>query len=86
MAVVTHRGPEMIKRRCDFWEFVAKNVSENYFGVIQEWCHAHGLASSGHMLEEERLQAHVYNYGSLYQCAKRMDWPALTSWTANLSG
>lgn len=77
VAVVTRRGPEMIKRRCDFWEFVAKEVSENYFGVIQNWCRQHGLASSGHMLEEERLQAHVYNYGSLYQCAKRMDWPGI---------
>lgn len=29
------------------------------------------------MLEEERLQAHVYNYGSMYKCAKRFDWPGI---------
>ncbi len=76
-AVVTRRGPEVVKRRCDFWEFVATEVSENYFGVIQDWCRAHGLASSGHMLAEESLTSHVYCYGSLYKCAKRMDWPGI---------
>ena len=77
VAVVTRRGPELIKRRCDFWDFVADEVAENYFGVIQKWCHENGMFSSGHMLEEERLSAHVYNYGSLYRCAKKMDWPGI---------
>ncbi len=77
VAVVTKRGPEYIKRRCDFWEFIGESVAENFFGTIQNWCHAHGLKSSGHMLEEERLQAHVYNYGSMYKCGKRMDWPGI---------
>ena len=76
-AVVTKRGPEMLKRRCDFWEFVGDSVAENFFGTIQDWCHKHGLKSSGHMLEEERLQAHVYNYGSMYKCGRRMDWPGI---------
>lgn len=71
------RIPELIKRRCDFWDFVADEVAENYFGVIQKWCHENGMFSSGHMLEEERLSAHVYNYGSLYRCAKKMDWPGI---------
>ena len=76
-AVVTGRGPHVPKRRCDFWEFVGDGVADNYFGTIQEWCHAHGTKSSGHMLEEERLSAHVINYGSLYKCMKRMDWPGI---------
>ncbi|MCL2814249.1 MAG: hypothetical protein FWD23_06590 [Oscillospiraceae bacterium] len=77
VAVVTKRGPAYVKRRCDFWEFVGESVAENFFGTIQNWCRAHGLKSSGHLLEEERLQAHVYNYGSLYKCVKRMDWPGI---------
>ena len=77
VAVVTRRGPEYIKRRCDFWEYVGDTVAENYFGTIQNWCHAHGMKSSGHMLEEERLMSHVYNYGSMYKCGKRMDWPGI---------
>ncbi|MHB1484219.1 MAG: glycosyl hydrolase family 2 protein [Saccharofermentanales bacterium] len=76
-AVISKRGPEMIKRRCDFWEFIGDTVAENFFGTIQNWCREHRLKSSGHMLEEERLQAHVYNYGSMYKCGRRMDWPGI---------
>lgn len=77
VAVVTGKGPQVTKRRCDFWEFIADTVAENYFGTIQDWCHANGLKSSGHMLEEERLQAHVYNYGSFYRSMRRFDWPGI---------
>jgi hypothetical protein len=76
-AVVTKRGPDVIKRRCDFWEFVGESVADNFFGVIQDWCRAHGVKSSGHMLWEEHLQSHVYCYGSLYKCGRRMDWPGI---------
>ncbi len=77
MAVVTKRGRHMLKRRCDFWDFVSDTVADNYFGTIQDWCHEHGLKSSGHMLEEERLSAHVINYGSFYRSMSRMDWPGI---------
>ncbi|HPT85413.1 MAG TPA: glycosyl hydrolase [Bacillota bacterium] len=76
-AVVTGRGPDVTKRRCDFWEFVADSVAEGFFGTIQDWCRAHNIKSSGHMLAEERLQSHVYSYGSMYKCACRMDWPGI---------
>lgn len=76
-AVVTSRGLQVTKRRCDFWEFIADTVADGYFGTIQDWCHAHGLKSSGHMLEEERLQAHIYNYGSFYRSMRRFDWPGI---------
>jgi len=76
-AVVTKRGPEYIKRRCDFWEFVGESTAENFFGAIQDWCRRHKIKSSGHMLWEESLQSHVYCYGSLYKCGKRMDWPGI---------
>ena len=76
-AVVTKRGREMVKRRCDFWDFVADTVAEGYFGTIQDWCRAHQVKFSGHMLEEERLSAHVINYGSFYRSMSRMDWPGI---------
>lgn len=76
-AVVTRRGPEMIKRRCDFWDFVSDTVADGYFGTIQDWCHEHNIKFSGHMLEEERLSAHVINYGSFYRSMSRMDWPGI---------
>lgn len=76
-AVVTRRGPQVAKRRCDYWEFVADTVADGYFGTIQNWCRAHGVKFSGHMLEEERLAAHVINYGSFYRAMSRMDWPGI---------
>ena len=77
VAVVLGRGDDVIKRRCDFWDFIADTVADGFFGTIRDWCHKNGLKSSGHMLEEERLQAHVINYGSFYRCAKRFDWPGI---------
>ncbi|MBE6871961.1 MAG: hypothetical protein E7491_08440 [Ruminococcaceae bacterium] len=77
VAVVKGAGPEYIKRRCDFWEFTADELAENFFGTIQDFCHANGLASSGHMLAEEILLDHLPCYGSYYTCAKRLDWPGI---------
>ncbi len=75
--VITGRGPDKTRRRCDFWEFIGDTVAEGFFGTIQDWCRRHNIKSSGHMLAEERLQAHVYSYGSMYKCARLMDWPGI---------
>ncbi len=77
VAVVLGKGEQVSKRRCDFWDYIADTVADGFFGTIGYWCHANNLKSSGHMLEEERLQAHIYNYGSFYRCMKRMDWPGI---------
>lgn len=77
VAVVTRRGRQVLKRRCDFWDFVADTVADGYFGTIQSWCREHHVKFSGHMLEEERLSAHVINYGSYYRSMSRMDWPGI---------
>lgn len=76
-AVVTKRGEALIKRRCDFWGFVADEVADGYFGTLQAWCRRHGVKFSGHLLEEERLTAHVINYGSYYRSIARLDWPGI---------
>ena len=77
VAVVLNRGECTVKRRCDFWEFIADGVAEGYFAEIEDWCHKNNLKSSGHMLEEERLQAHVYNYGSFFRSMRHFDWPGI---------
>ncbi|MCS7186267.1 MAG: glycosyl hydrolase, partial [Armatimonadota bacterium] len=48
--------------RCDFYDVVAQLVAERYFGQIQDWCRKHGIASSGHLLAEERLLWHAMYY------------------------
>ncbi|MER3474605.1 MAG: hypothetical protein C4335_11370 [Armatimonadota bacterium] len=67
-----HRGV-----RCDFYEVVAQMVAERYFGQIQDWCRRHGIASSGHLLAEEKLLWHVMYYGDLFTPLKRMDMPGI---------
>ena len=77
VAVLTEKGEDIVKRRCDFWEFIADEVADSYFKMIQDWCHENNLKASGHMLREETLQSHVYCYGSFYRAMKKFDWPGL---------
>ncbi|MBE7035222.1 MAG: hypothetical protein E7402_03740 [Ruminococcaceae bacterium] len=77
VAVALEVGQDVVKRRCDFWEFIADTVAEGYFASLQDWCHENNLKASGHMLREESLQAHVYNYGSFYRAMKKFDWPGI---------
>lgn len=77
VAVCTGNGPQWIRRRCDYWEYVADTLANNFFKVINDWCVEHGTALSGHMLEEEYLSAHVFNYGSYYRSAKEMGYPGI---------
>ncbi|MBO4217562.1 MAG: hypothetical protein J5940_06430 [Clostridia bacterium] len=77
VAVLTGKGKDVVSRRCDFWDFIADTVADGYFGTIREWCRRNGLKSSGHMLEEERLQAHIINYGSFFRAARKFDWPGI---------
>lgn len=63
--------------RCDFYEVVAQLVAERYFGQIQQWCRKHGIASSGHLLTEEKLLWHVMYYGDFFPCLRRMDIPGI---------
>jgi len=69
--------------RCDFYEVVAQLVSERYFGQIQGWCRKHGIASSGHLLAEERLVWHAMYYGDLMACLRRMDIPGIDMLTSD---
>ncbi|HID06223.1 MAG TPA: hypothetical protein EYP10_03655, partial [Armatimonadetes bacterium] len=69
--------------RCDFYEVIGQLIAERYFGQIQKWCHAHGIASSGHLLAEERLLWHVMYYGDFFACLKRMDIPGIDMLTSD---
>jgi hypothetical protein len=70
-------GGDSASVRCDFYRVVSDLIAENFFGPIQEWCHTHGIASSGHLLCEERLSWHVWYEGDLFRCLRRMDWPGI---------
>ena len=66
-----------VVKRCDFWEFTASQLAENFFGEIQKWCRENGVPLSGHLLCEENLLQHVFCYGSYYKSCQRLDWPGI---------
>ena len=61
--------------RAQFYAHVGDLVSENYFGQIQEWCEAHGIKLSGHLLLEEQMFYHAPVYGNYIQCSQNMGYP-----------
>ena len=76
-------SPEDRALRQRFWALVADLVTERYFGQIQQWCHSHNIASSGHDLREEFLMHHVPLYGNLLKTLGRMDIPGLDMLTSD---
>jgi hypothetical protein len=70
-------GDDFGSVRSDFYRVVAELIAERFFGPIQDWCRRYGIASSGHLLCEERLSWHVWYEGDLFRCLRRMDWPAI---------
>lgn len=71
------QGAEQTCVRCWFYDLVADLVAERYGGALQAWCQQRGIASSGHLLLEESLIAHVYYYGDYMRSARRQDWPGI---------
>jgi len=63
--------------RRQFWKLVADLVAERFTGRIQEWCLAHHVASSGHLLHEESLLHHAPLYGDSLLCLSRLDIPGM---------
>lgn len=70
-------GKDTAKYRYDFYDVQTDLMAKNYFGQIQDWCHAHGTRSSGHMLLEESLLFHVMFSGSAFKNWAREDLPGM---------
>jgi hypothetical protein len=65
------------KIRCDFWEVIADLCAETYFAQLQQWCNAHHVASSGHLLGEEKLVWQTEFDGDPFTCYKKFDIPGI---------
>lgn len=65
------------KVRCDFYEVIADLCAETYFAKLQDWCRAHGVASSGHLLGEETMFWQTEFDGSPYPCYRKFDIPGI---------
>lgn len=69
--------------RCRFYTLIAELMAERYFGGLQKWCRANGVASGGHLLREETIVNHPALYGNALKCFSRLDIPGmdmLSSW------
>lgn len=69
--------------RQEFHEFITGLYAEAFYGQILRWCRAHGIASSGHVMEEEYLAAHVEYHGSLFAAVRNMDLPGIDMLDSN---
>ena len=76
-------GEKTVYKRLDYWSFVSSLIEENYYGQIQNWCHANGPAASGHGLLEESLYWHTVYEGNLFRDLRRMDLPGLDMLTSD---
>jgi hypothetical protein len=70
-------GPSDRKIRCDFYEVIADLCAETYFGGLQDWCHRHHVASSGHLLGEETMVWQTDFDGDPFTCYRKFDIPGI---------
>ena len=70
-------GPKTKKVRCDYFSVVSERVETAYHQQLGEWCDDHGVASSGHLLLEERLHWHARFQGDYMRCLRHMQRPGI---------
>ena len=83
--------------RRQFWSLVGELNSSRLYGQIQEWCEMNGstvptagmsgmplrIASSGHTLREEELEAHTPLDGNKMEALARLDIPGMDMLESN---
>ncbi|MBR2335900.1 MAG: hypothetical protein IKA62_06750 [Clostridia bacterium] len=52
-------------------------LEENYFKSVREWCNAHGLMASGHLMLEDRLGLQIARAGATMPFYKYFDIPGI---------
>lgn len=62
--------------RTNYYQTVAKMVSEYFFGQINDFCVEHGSQLSGHMFAEESVNQSAL-YGDLMLCYRQMGMPGV---------
>ena len=72
--IYSGESAEAQRVRAQFYAHVGDLVSENYYGQIQEWCVAHGIQLSGHLLLEEQMFYHIPVYGDYIKCSQNMGY------------
>ncbi len=80
------RLPELLWDRADglpqvtryrYFDHVSERFSRSYSYVVGEWCRAHGLAYTGHMLDEEGLYSQATCSGDVMRSYQYFDIPGI---------
>ncbi len=74
-ALFAGEGDDARLVRRHFYRTVGNMFAENFTGRIARWAETNGVGSGGHLLLEERLDAHVIGYGNLFQALQRQHVP-----------
>jgi hypothetical protein len=56
---------------------ISEQVGGTFFKMVREWCDAHDVASTGHLVWEESLIYHANFYGSVFPALRELDWPGI---------
>ena len=65
--------PEAARTRYDFYNTTTAFYSEAYYGQIHEWCRAHGVLFTAHLLYEEWIRQMVRVEGNPFRHYEHMD-------------
>lgn len=61
----------------DYWAAFARVYHDSWTKPIADWCQAHKIAMSGHLLGENGFGEHVANYGSLHMQLREFHFPGI---------
>ncbi len=79
-------GEAAARVRYDYWEVAAALIEESYYQQIGDWCAAHGVLLSGHMLAEEALNTQVLCEGNFFDNLKHFTYPGIDMLTSAPEG
>ena len=80
------RLPELLWERADglpqvtryrYFDHLSERFSRSYSGIVGDWCRAHGLAYTGHMLDESELYSQATCSGDVMRSYPYFDIPGI---------
>ncbi len=71
-------GEETRRVRADYHDLIGEMFAENYFLPIREWCHRHGMLSSGHVNgDNDAFGSAGKGHHHILRCLRAMDIPGV---------
>lgn len=65
------------KVRYDYYRLLSDLYEQSYFAQLSNWCDAHGLPFSGHILLEDDIRHHVVFEGNFFALLRHMHIPGI---------